>query len=422
MLKQSVTPQLVEHYFDLLSTACRQRNRLFSSYHHVYQNLVEWDSNIVNYSQGLLLLSGEADDYIQDTIAESVLNKGDFFTIALFALALRRDDYLHALLTLACSVVDYDEAIRDIILWAPEHSVLWTILGDYPVYYARALTLRQDISLHAEIDLRFLSAVKPSAITVESLAAIHLYNPDRYFSVIEWLLDANDAARVVAIESLLDSRTFYSHKLAIQDALYQLTQSPDQRIAQKAAELTIFKSPLAIDDYLAFIRHHLRNPRLYIQALGWYGSARAIPELTEYLHATELARLSGAALYTITGASPEKEGWVADAPAPQRYALPRDMNGFVPDDPDSGLSWPDSAAFSRWWGQHHGDFAAHQCYLAGKNVRDARGLASVVLTQSLRLSSLAALRLAQAAPRLPVLLRLPAYAGAPRQLTDSLTI
>lgn len=417
MLKESVTPLLVEHYFDLLSSACRQRNRLFSSYQHGYRQLVEWDRHIIHCSDGLLLLADEADSCVQDRISESVLNQGDFFTIALFALALNRDDYLHALLTLACSLAEYDDAVRNMILWAPAHTALWAMLPEYPLYHGYALTVRPDIPLPRALNLRYFTLSKPTVMTAGFLGALHRYNTEHYFSLIESLLAANDASRLAAISSLLENNVFYSHKPFIEQSLYQLTQSSNQAIAEKAAELAVIQSAVPADDYLAFLRQDARNRRLYIKALGWHGCPRHVCELTEYLDSTAYARLSAAALYTLTGASPEKEGWAGDAPPPARYATPRDDEGFPPEDPDAGLTWPDSAAFSVWWRQHNSRFTAHYCYLAGKNVYDRPGLASTVLTQSLPLSCLAARRLS--AP-LSELMRLPAHAGTPHQLINAL--
>lgn len=416
MLKESVAPLLVEQYFDLLSTAYRQRNRLFSSYQHDYSHLVEWDKYIINYSQGLLLLSNESDDFIQDCISESVLNKGDFFAIALYALAIKRESYLHALLTLAYSITDYDEAVRDIILWAPEHASLWAILADYPLYHAYALTVRPDIGIRTEIHLRNLPAIKPSVLSVGFLASMHRCNHNVYFKMIEWLLRTNDEARIIAIESLLDTKAFYSCQSVVQDNLYQLTCSTNNSIAEKAAELAIFKSPLPVSEYLKFLAQSVSNHRLYIKALGWSGCAHAIPELIEHLDAPEFARLSAAALYTITGASPEKEGWAGDAPAPEQYAPAQDEDDFPAEDPDAGLAWPDKAEFVAWWGKHCRLFTPDKYYLAGKHVSDRNGIKSTLLTESLRLSCLAANRLSDVAPLLSVLMRMPAHAGIPHRL------
>ncbi|MEB7585485.1 hypothetical protein NGC36_09345 [Serratia rubidaea] len=410
MLKESITPLLAEHYFDLLSSSYRQRNRLFSSYQHGYSELIDWDTYIINYLQGLLLTADDTNEYIQDRISESVLSKGDLFAIALYALAFNLDDYLHAVLTLTQASEEFDEVVRDTLLWAPTHSVLWSILPDYPMYHAYALAVRPDITIAPVINLRHLSVVRPSVLAVKAFDAIYHQNARDYFALVERLYSQNDAAKIIATESLLNTRAHFSHRLSVEESLYQLTASANHVVADLAGEIFILKSGLPVNKYLEFIRRELKNKRLYIKSLGLYGHIHALPELMAFLDSPELARLSAASIYMITGASPEETGWSGAPMTPQTTPL-SDHDGFPEQDPDSGLTWPDKKAFDAWWTQCRGDFTVNQRYLAGKRLSDKKSINALLFKESLQIACLAAVQLPDVAGLLPELLRLPAYAG-----------
>ncbi|QHM71256.1 hypothetical protein [Mixta intestinalis] len=421
MLKQSVTPYLVVQYFDLLSSGYRQRNKLFSSCQHDYNQLIRWDSLLTGYLQGLTLLPEAAEEHIQDVISESLLNKGNLFTIALYALAINSGSYLHAILTLAQTSVEFDEAVRDAILWAPQHSVLWDLLPDYPLYHAWALTARPDIKINPAINLRHFSTTGASVLTAGALMAIYQRNSTLYFRLIEQLLSEKENAKITAIASLLTTQAYYAYKTVIKEALYQLTQSSQPAIAEYAAKLLIVKSFLSAKDYLDFLANDVRNHRLYINALGLYGDAAVIPELARLLEEKEFARLCAMTIYTITGSLPEKDGWAGEAPDTENASLSLDVNGFPVEDPDVGLTWPDKHCFDRWWAQNRSRFAAGHRYLAGKDVRDSSGIASLVQTESLYIAGLAASRLSDKAPALSEWLRLPACKGMPQLLRQHIT-
>src|SRR5699024_3166451 len=142
--------------------------------------------------------------------------------------------------------------------------------------------------------------------------------------------------------------------------------------------------------------------------LGWYGNIQAIPELINSLDDPQYARLSAAAIYTITGAKPERTGWVGENRLAGKIAE-KDEYGFPIIDKDVALSWPDKTLFSQWWHRSQSHFDTNQSYLAGRAITDSDGLHTVMQVDSLALGYLAALRLSIDNPLLTVMRSFPAY-------------
>lgn len=425
LLKKSVSPLLVEQYFDLLSLSYRRRNGLFKSYQHYFNDLNQWDIKISQYLNGLLLLPAETEHYIQERLLEAVLSKGDIFTIGLYAATAGHESHLYSILTLIQASENYDDVVQDIIHWAPKKSILWQILVRYPTYHIYASMIRRDVALTIDPDVvRAITLIKPSQLMQIVLSYIYQHHPDIYAELFKQSIESDDDyMQLMALASALTIQSASSLPLlndnAIKQYLYQLTGSSIAGIAQQTAKLLIFNTNLSVNDYLQFIQQKITDKRLYIQVLGWTGNIHSLPELIKLLTVPKYARLSAAAITCITGSLPEKQGWVGENLL-EKASVPEDENGFPLNDPDSGLSWPDQDAFMQWLSKHQAEFNLNDHYLAGQSVENTKNLLRVFIEESLPLTELAACRLMSLHPYFTIVRRFPAYKQPQFMVTDKL--
>lgn len=429
MFKDDLYAVLVEQYFDLLSLSYRRRNRLLASYQHKFSDLLEWDNTINLYLKGLLLLSKNTEKYIQEKLLDTILDQGDIFAIMLYSAYCQHETHLRSVFTLTQISNKYSSVIQDIIHWAPNNSIFWTILSDYPLYVIYASIVRTDISLKMTensvkaIDFFQFPIDKMPLLTKTVLRQCYEKMPDYYADNIKLLLGSqNDEIKLIAIESILDvdanKTSFFMDEQTLKAHLLKLIQSQLANVASMAVKLWIMKTALSIKECLSFIQSLDDSKRLYIQALGWNGDIKHIMELFQWLDEPLYARLSAAAIYTITGLSPEQAGWVGENILEEKTEL-KDEDGFPLIDEDTGLTWPDKTLFSIWWQQIGEKFDSNHSYLAGVKIDENEALSSVLNESCLALRHLIAERVSVDNVLLPVFITFPACQQLKIMMTSS---
>lgn len=114
--------------------------------------------------------------------------------------------------------------------------------------------------------------------------------------------------------------------------------------------------------FLRALYERTGSDRRMLIALGWHGSVQSVPHLVTLLENPTHARTAAHVLTMITGAVPDRDGWLAPAPP---AGLLRDPARPKPD-PDRDLPWPEHRGFVNWWAQHRTSFDSEQPYLLGQ--------------------------------------------------------
>ena len=165
-----------------------------------------------------------------------------------------------------------------------------------------------------------------------------------------------------------------------------------------------------------------RTRRLAAIAAAATGDPSLLPELIAWMEDDTLARVSGEAFRTVTGADLSHHDLERPTPSSAEESLTDD-----PDDPrveleeDEGLAWPFAESVERWWKAHQSRFPAGVRYLDGHAVAPLRGelgsrhaeaLLTLIRTGRAGHAALASALLAQGAPhRLTIEPRAPATRG-----------
>lgn len=390
MLTRNINPILAEQYADMHAVDFRRRRLLLESYEHNLDDLYQWDMRLLNYMRGLELLSDEAESYFQEQLL-SPLSIGDIFTIALFSVRTKNNLLLEGALSLMQVVPHFTPAIKSLIVWAPVESVLWQQLNNHPCFKALAVNLRPEISPHCqltEVDISYLYDREEYAHLL--ICALFTQNhPDALCFTKKLITIKNPSVKVAILDVI------FRHHLPVdikkEEMILSLIQASPPDVTLKALRLFTLYTSHSASEYHSVVAPGKVDERLYIQASGWSGYTSNISVLIDYLDDPEFARLSAAAITTITGSLPGKSGWNEK----KSERCPAPVSGFSEhpdDDPDVALTWPDKAAFLQWWQKNMGRFDANGTYLNGVPA-DTDGLLSVLRNGSLILRRLAAERL-----------------------------
>lgn len=389
-LKTAMAPVLAEQYSDMLSLDFRGRQSLLTSYSHSITDLMEWDTRIQTYIDGLSLLKDYSCAYFEAQLT-SPLSRGDVFALGVFAAANGQPALLDGCFRLAQAMPHFLPVIAQIIEWIPATSPLWPHLSTYPALRVLSGWLRPDIQPLPPLTLSDISGlINQPTVTPALVTMLHRQGGGEYFSIVNTLVQSGDPRIVCGVLTAILTQHLPDGGQPIYSLLRQLMQAKNEDIRLQAARLALLCTHHPHTDTLTFIHPQTGDTRLYIQALGIAGTGAHIPRLREYFEVPEYARLSAAAVSTITGCSPEAGGWVGEA-SPQRSSQTV-LDGEIPDeDADSTLSWPDAPAFDQWWRNKVGYFNPEMNFLGGQPATPS-GMLRVLHSGAMALRPLAALR------------------------------
>lgn len=384
-----VSPILAEQYADMHALDFRHRNTLLDSYHHDFVDLQQWDYRLANYMDGLILLANETERYLQEQLL-SPLSVGDLFTIALFAVRTQNRLLLDGCMGLLQVLPQYIPAFKRLIDWLPSQSWVWEPLCAYPQLKAMVMYLRRDVGLQyrlTEQEIAYLADKKYAAPFLTY--ALYAQQSAHAGSITkELMLLGGEHTKIEMVDAML------RHHLEPESSkawLFELMQSSHDDIVLRAMRLFTLHTSYTQSEYDAVIESFITDARIFIQSLGLSGYVSNIPRLIEYFEHPDYARLSAAAVTTITGSLPEECGW--HLPKEQDRASPETNSADMPaSDPDVSLSWPDKHAFLSWWQSHANHFTNDQIYLNGYSVSE-EGLLSTLTHGSLVLRQVASERL-----------------------------
>jgi uncharacterized protein (TIGR02270 family) len=179
--------------------------------------------------------------------------------------------------------------------------------------------------------------------------------------------------------------------------------SPKSRRKEQA--LTLALRLMELESAHAWQRELAQKPeskRLAVIGAGAIGDPALVPWLIEQMAVPDLARVAGESFSMITGvdlAFQDLEGKKPEGFESGPNDDPNDDN--VEMDPDDNLPWPAPELITKWWAQHHADFAAGARHLLGKPMTD-EWLRQVLRTGRQCQRAAAALELAMLNPGQPL--------------------
>lgn len=384
---------IAEQYTDMLAQDYRLRNVLLSSYHHDLGSLLQFDRRMQAYLEGMLYLKEETAEYLRGLLQE-LLSPGELFSVALFAANANDEFLLSGCLGLAQGIPRLLPALLTVVGWMDTNSSLWPVMMSHPGCRAFAAVMRADIS---------------GPITFTQQEIITLFENRQCVDFLLWFLGkSNSALFVPAIKRVFDSgqddlilqgcravlclRPQASEYIDVtKEQLLRLVHSNREDVRTLAVKYLLAYSVYEPQALINTLSEKKSDTRLLIQAMGWSGLTDCIPSLTDYFDEPEYARLSLLSVVAITGSLPERDGWQIKKGDETSSSMESDSAGIPEDEPEQGVSWPDRAAFQRWWTVNNGTLNSGLPGLCGKPVT-TEGLAAVIANGFLNLRSLAVMR------------------------------
>ncbi|XKE25936.1 hypothetical protein ACILPN_07005 [Yersinia wautersii] len=383
---------MAEQYADLLSLDYRGRSTLLNSFHHNFDHLLVWDHRMQAYVEGLQRLDKTVHGYFREQLTSS-LSQGDVFALSIFALVTGHQDLLDGCLRLTQALPALLPVIAQCFEWAPTHSALWAVVSAYPALRVMAYYTRQNIVSNPLLTDEEITVLLPNAAVTPALvwSLYQQQHPD-YFSVIQTLSASNQPRLQLGMLTAILTRHLPYEGIFPDVLLAELTRSGNEEISYQAAKLYLLSTHYSQEEYIGFIKERTENTRLYIQSLGIAGNAEAVDILQGYFDIPDFARLSAAAISTITGYSPESVDWSGES-LKHSEATPSNPEETLPDiDPDISLSWPDKRVFDHWWANYSYKFEPGHVYLGGE-LDSCSGMSAVLWQGRMALRPLAIARL-----------------------------
>lgn len=383
-LETEIAPRLAEQYADMLSLDFRRRNTLLNSWNHFTNDLLLWDKRLQTYIEGLKYLRQDARLYF-DGWSDSLLTRGDVFAMGTFAFHTEDTQLLEKTLSLTLAMPHLTQVAEAIIAWAPAKSVLWETAFSSSTFRVMSAYIRNDLPQISPLKDDEISRLMAFPAAIPGLVKmLHQQQHPDYFSILTSLISADKPqTRLGVITAILTHHLPYTD-IEPEKHLLDLLARDNEIVRNKALRLYFCHTDAVAPDPVIKPGENVSDQRLYLTALGYSGGAENIEILTEFLDKPEYARLAATAIVMITGASPESAGWLNQHPPA--------VNTSTDDDPDGLLTWPDKAAFERWWKTHSHQFDASKVYVAG-NPATKQGLQHVLQHGCLAVHPLAKSRL-----------------------------
>jgi uncharacterized protein (TIGR02270 family) len=405
-LLNSCGPKLADQYADTLAIGWRHRVNRLNSPAATFADLFEADGRMQAALDALVFLKRHAEAHMRAMLQDPV-RRGELFAIALYALASANQSLLDTCLDLTIARPDLHDAMGDACIWAPAAPILRATIERLPA------KVRMDVASSrfreypglAEETLLWLKSVDPAPDNVVGLCRLlrRMGRNDLAPALGRYFVHDDAEVRAVAASAAL-AMSGDKPVSGASTTLADLVDSPDAKVREIAVHYAILFDAKHANDVLTALAKDKKATRLYLRALGWAGKVDAISSLIDYCGSDDYRRLAGASLALITGSDPIRDGWRGVSPETVNSDDGEDT--IASNDPDTGLLWPDGAAFSRWWNVAKDRFGSHYRYVGGQPITSG-WLAAILTGGPLAWRQLAAdyLQHATARPVFPTHLR-----------------
>jgi uncharacterized protein (TIGR02270 family) len=362
------------HYLDRLALTWRRRSKQIASYHHTFNDLLEWDSRLLIYLDALTLLERQACREGLERLKDPLLDE-ELFALALLALKTRDIPLTQACIGLVQGMPRFIEPYAAALTW-----VSWADceanLNRWPKDNSGYLTLYLTALAHysAESSPRPIKDwIGGDALTPQnSLATLHcgLQRGEAEWTsrAQAWLDSDHPALRLAAAEALIVFGPAHDRRDML-PILRDLALDPRHpEVSEDAARKLLTVTCTEGRELIDALAVDTDRQRLYLQALGWTGESAAVELLCERLDSPEEARLAAAVIGALLGTDPVRDGWQVESQPQTDHTegMSEAEDALPPPDPDAGLPWPDRARFETWWQKQRGNWSDSQRYLGGR--------------------------------------------------------
>lgn len=365
---------LSTHYFDLLALAWRRRSKQITSYHHDFKDLTDWDARILAYLEALVLLKHHSCPQGLERLSDP-LPEEELFALNLLALTTRDTGLSQACVGLVQGMPRFLEPYAAALTWAD-----WPACEDslrrwpnddesYQQLCLHALA-HHDVALSPQQINSWIEGLSPQPrIRIAALrCAVWRGEAEWASQANQWLETAHPELRLAAAEALIVAGPTQDRRTMLPVLRDLALDSKHPAVSENAAQKLLTVPCTEGQELLEALADDVKRQRLYLESLGWTGDPRAVPLLSERLDHPSDARLAAAAIGTLIGSHPVRDGWQANEPpqAPIQSQAPQAEDALPPPDPDAGLPWPDRELFSRWWQTRCDNWPTHRLYLGGR--------------------------------------------------------
>ncbi|EGT3573873.1 hypothetical protein F6R83_12860 [Citrobacter amalonaticus] len=393
MLTRTMRPLLAEQYSDMLAQDYRLRNVLLLSYHHDFNNLLQFDKRMQTYLDGMLLLKEETAEYLRRQLQE-LLSPGELFSVAAFAANTNDEFLLSGCLGLAQGMPRLLSSLLAVIGWMPKNSALWPLITSHPACRAFASAVGEEGTAPITFTQQEIFTLLENGQCVDFLLwFLRKSGSPLFVSAIKRIFDSDqDDLILQGCRTVLCLRPRADEYIEVtKKQLIRLVHSKKKDIRTLAVQYLLAYSVCELQEVTDILSENKSNTRLLIQAMGWSGITGCIPSLANYFDDPEYARLSMLSVIAITGSLPERDGWQNKKDDVMFPAADSDSADIPGNDPEQGVTWPDRAAFHHWWQANQGYLDSEIPYLCGQPIIP-EGLNSVVTNGYLNLRPLAVMR------------------------------
>lgn len=194
-------------------------------------------------------------------------------------------------------------------------------------------------------------------------AAGQLGRKDLFNDIINGVYDSDAACQFNAAWSALRLGSRDESIIAILgDAIILVSSQADEA-------LNMVLRCLSMDQARILYKKLLSSPKhipLAVKAAGIIGDGQLIPELIQWMHQPDLARLAGEAFSMMTGVDIEYEDLDQDAPENSaNVAGEDDPEDVMAANSDEDLPWPNPVLVARWWQEHQKQYKPGIPYFRG---------------------------------------------------------
>ncbi|ECD9612227.1 hypothetical protein FNZ18_23120 [Salmonella enterica subsp. salamae] len=394
MLSRTMRPLLAEQYSDMLAQDYRLRNVLLLSYHHTFNDLHRFDNRMLACLEGMVLLKGEASEYLRGQLDE-ILSVGDLFSVALFAASTEDEFLLSGCLGLVQAMPRLLPALLAVTDWMPASSTLWSLIMGHPACRAHIAVTGNRSSLPITFsEQEIVTLIEQNQCVAHLLCFLHASGSSLFIPALNMVLSSErDNIKICGCRIVLHlSESPGEYIRATNENLHQFVRSKDKDVRVQAVKYLMIYSSDESSSVINELAKQEADTRLLIQAMGWSGLTEYVPLLMSYFDESDYARLSMLSVSSITGSLPEKDGWkkkVEDEPFVKTLSESAEIPVSLP---EQGVCWPDVAKFQLWWQTKRSRFSSRVPYLGGL-LSTQENLSTIVADGVLNLRPLAAMRM-----------------------------
>ncbi len=355
-LVQRSTRTLASHYSDALAFEWRQRRRRCESTAYDFAQLIRWDQRIEAYLKGFDLLGSVGVDQGLERL-EDPITEGDLFSLTSQALIARHQRLMQACISLVQAMPHFSRAFHAALEWMDWSAVefalgLWPF--DDPLRQAVVLRSLASHVVHVEPGYAASSAPRLSTAPWVQLSALRCAlsrgEPGWAMHAPDLVNAASHELQLAAAEALIVFGN-QDQRLNALSVLRTLAVGGSGQVAMLATRELMTLGGAEAEHLLDALASDPARTRQHLAAMGWGGELACVPRLAEWLDSPEHRRAAAAALTTLTGSCPQRDGWAVETDGNTTKADPH--SDHIPaGDPDVDLPSPDRAAFAGWWHEY----------------------------------------------------------------------